>query len=214
MTRVITVRGAGESIGPNQMLGGVVRGMPDVTALDYPAEIRPIGLRSLGESVVLGRAALRSFDALGGPWIGVGFSLGAYTLTEFARLDKPRSCQGLVLLGNPLRPRGQVAHGGVPASRFGLAGEVPVVGIPTFNFAVPDDPITSCPSDNGLRTIADPVTGRPRQRAALAWNVLYTLDWAKKYLIDGRHVAYGAERIPGSQQTYIQAAAEKVWSLR
>jgi hypothetical protein len=212
MTRVAVMRGAGEDL-TNNMCSGVVRGVPDVTNINSPAEVRPIGMRSLGESVSLGRAALRSFDALGGPWVGVGFSLGAYTLTEFARLDKPQSCQGLVLLGNPLRPRGQVTHGGVPANRFGLAGEVPVVGIPTFNFAVPDDPITSCPVDNGLRSISDLVTGRPQPRPLLAWNLLYTIDWAKKYLVGGRHVAYASERVPGANHTYVQAAAEKVWSL-
>ena len=205
MTRVLTVRGAGESIGPNQMLGGVVRGL-ESTALDYPAEVRPIGVRTLQESVNLGRAALRSFDALGGPWVGVGYSLGAYALTEYVLLDRPKNCKGLVLLGNPLRPRGKCANAGVPGDRFGLAGEVPVAGVTVHDFSVPDDPISACPKDNGLRTIAPYVTGRRQPTPAGWWNAGATIEWLLKYVgPTSRHVAYN-ERMPGSQLTYTQAA--------
>lgn len=205
MTRVLTVRGAGESIGPNQMLGGVVRGL-ESTALDYPAEVRPIGVRTLQESVNLGRAALRSFDALGGPWVGVGYSLGAYALTEYVLLDRPKNCKGLVLLGNPLRPRGKCANAGVPGDRFGLAGEVPVAGVTVHDFSVPDDPISACPKDNGLRLISNAVTGRRQLDPARWWDAWGTIEWTKKYLVGGRHTAYATERTPGSQLTYTQAA--------
>ena len=205
MTRVLTVRGAGESIGPNQMLGGVVRGL-ESTALDYPAEVRPIGVRTLQESVNLGRAALRSFDALGGPWVFAGFSLGAYTLVEYLMLDHPKNCKGGVLLGNPLRPRGKCANAGVPGDRFGLAGEVPVAGVTVHDFSVPDDPISACPKDNGLRVIAPYVTGRRQPTPAGWWNAGATIEWLLKYVgPTSRHVAYN-ERMPGSQLTYTQAA--------
>ena len=206
MTRIVVARGAGESVGPNQMCGGVVRGL-NWTALDYPAEIRPIGIRTLQESVQIGRAALRSHDALGGPWVAVGYSLGAYTLTEYVMLDRPKNCKGLVLLGNPLRPRGKCANAGVPGDRFGLAGEVPVAGVPVHDFSVPDDPISACPGDNGLRLIANGVTGRRQPDPVRWWDAFGTIEWGKKYLIGGRHTAYN-ERIPGSQQTYIQAARD------
>ena len=205
--RIVTARGAGESTGPTQMLGGVVRGL-DSTPLDYPAEIRPIGIRTLGESVVIGRAALRAIDALGQPWVAAGYSLGAYTLTEYAMLDRPQFLKGLVLLGNPLRPRGKCANVGVPGNRFGLAGEVPVAGVPVHDFSVPDDPISACPSDNGLRTIAPQVTGRRQPIPAQWWNAGYTIEWLLKYVGPGsRHIAYN-ERMPGDTRTYVQAAGD------
>lgn len=196
------------------MLSGAVRGLPDVTELVYPAEVAPIGIRTLQQSVVIGRAALRSIDALGGPWVGVGFSLGAYTLTEYAMLDRPKNLKGLVLLGNPLRPRGHVAHPGVPTSRCGIAGEVPIVGVPVYDFAIPDDPITSCPIDNGLRSIADLVSGRRQPTPARWWDAFGTIDWARKYLgPNSRHVAYGIEKVPASDRSYVQAARDAVVGL-
>ena len=199
------MRGAGEDLA-NNMCSPVVRGFDQVTQIGYPAEVRPIGVRTLQESVNLGRAALRSFDALGGPWVGVGYSLGAYALTEYVLLDRPKNCKGLVLLGNPLRPRGKCANAGVPGDRFGLAGEVPVAGVTVHDFSVPDDPISACPRDNGLRVIAPYVTGRRQPTPAGWWNAGATIEWLLKYMgPTSRHMAYN-ERMPGSQQTYTQAA--------
>lgn len=211
MTRILTVRGAGEDPGPNQMLGPVVRGM-DSTSLQYPAQIRPIGTLSLAQSEQLGFAALRSYDALGGPWVGVGFSLGAYILGNFVMQEKPKNCKGIVLVADPLRARNQVSNGGVPANRFGLAGERLISGVPVKSFAIPDDPITSCPADNGLRTISDRVTGRRQPVPAGWWNAGATIDWALKYLVGGRHVAYG-EKMPGSSKSYLTAAREAVEAM-
>ena len=206
--RIVSIRGAGEGYGVN-MCAGVVRGL-DVHELVYPAEIRPIGTRTLGQSVEIGRAALRSIDTEGELYVIVAFSLGAYVASEFVMLDQPRNCKGLVLLGNPLRPRGHCAHGGVPAVRHGIAGEVPIVGVPVRNFTIPDDPISACPPDNGLRSISARVTGRRQPTPAQWWNAGATLDWLMRYLTGGRHTSYGTERMPGSDLTYVQAAAAAV----
>lgn len=207
MTRIGVMRGAGEDL-ENNMCTGVVRGFDDVTNILYPAEIRPIGVRSLQESVTIGRAALRSFDALGGPWVFVGFSLGAYTLSEYLMLNHPTNCKGGVLLGNPLRPRGKCANAGVPGDRFGLAGEVPLAGVTVHDFSVPDDPISACPKDNGLRVVAPRVTGRRQPVPAGWWNAGATVEWLLKYVgPSSRHVAYG-ERMPNDSRTYIAAARD------
>ncbi|ETD31535.1 hypothetical protein [Williamsia sp. D3] len=204
----VRVRGAGEPVGPNQMLAGVTQGMSDVIDLDFRPEIRPIGTLRLPESVVIGRAALRSIDALGRPWKASGFSLGAYILGEYVMLDRPKNLKGIVLLADPLRARNQIAHGGVPTNRFGLAGERFISGVPVHSFAIPDDPISSCPADNGLRLIANGVTGRRQPDPARWWDAFGTIEWAKKYLIGGRHNAYGSERMPGDSRTYVQAARD------
>ena len=206
--RIVTVRGAGEQRGGANMLSGVVRGLADVVELDYPAEIAPIGTRSLAQSEVIGRAALRAIDALGQPWVAPAFSLGALTLGNFVVLDKPRNLRGVVLLADPLRHRNQVAHGGVVRTNFGLGGERFISGVEVHSFAIPDDPITSCPGDNGLRTIADLITGRRQPTPARWWDAWGTIEQAKKYLVGGRHTAYASERMPGDSRTYVQAARD------
>ncbi|WP_207842617.1 hypothetical protein [Williamsia soli] len=209
----VRARGAGEQTGPAQMLVGVTRGM-DAVDLDYPAQIRPIGTLTLIESVLRGRAALRAIDALGKPWTLSGFSLGAYLAGEYVVLDKPKNLKGVVLLADPLRHRNQIAHVGVARNRFGVGGERFISGVPVQSFAIPDDPITSCPADNGLRLISNGVTGRQQPYPAAAFNLIYTLDWAKKYLIEGRHTAYGVEKMPGDQRTYVQAARDALMGMQ
>ena len=204
--KIVAARGAGEAY-RNNMVMGALGGLKNVVELQYPAEVRPIGQRTLAESVVLARRAFNDIDAKGESWVGIAYSLGAYALTEYVLLDRPKNCKGLVLLGNPLRPRGKCANAGVPGDRFGLAGEVPVAGVPVHDFSVPDDPISACPGDNGLRLIANGVTGRRQPDPVRWWDAFGTIEWGKKYLIGGRHTAYN-ERIPGSQQTYIQAARD------
>lgn len=205
---IVRVRGAGEQAGPAQMLAGVTDGLAGVRDLDFRPEIRPIGTLRLPETVVRARAALRAIDALGVPWVAPGFSLGALILGEYVMLDQPKNLKGIVLLADPLRARNQIAHGGVPANRFGLAGERFISGVPVHSFAIPDDPITSCPADNGLRLIANGVTGRRQPDPARWWDAFGTIDWAKKYLIGGRHTAYGVEKVPGDSRTYVQAARD------
>lgn len=211
MTNIKRVRGTGESLDDAQMLGGVTRGLDNVSDLKYRAEIRPIGMLRLPESEALGRAELRAEDAKGEPWVVVGFSLGAYIAGNYAMLDKPKNLKGVVLLADPLRHRGQCSNGGVSKNNWGLAGErwISAPGLTVFSYAIPDDPITSCPGDNGLRQISDVVTGRNQGVPGRWWDAWGTIGQAKKYITDGRHVAYN-ERMPGSRETYIQAAAKAV----
>lgn len=210
MTRVVRVRGTGESMGSRQMLGLI-----DGDDLGYRAEIAPIGTQSYAASVVSARRVLREVDGQGEPWVGVGYSLGAAALGDFAALDGPKHCLGVVLLADPLRASGQCAHAGVPADRYGVAGERPIGGLPVHSFAVPDDPITACPGDNGMRLFATAVTGMSQPVAPrMVWDAGYTIAWAWRYLRgDSRHIVYGTERMPGDRRTYVEAARDVVRGL-
>ena len=207
-----TLRGAGESYGDSNMCAGVVRDL-NAREIAYRAEIRPIGTLTIGESEAHGRAALRSLDAEGEPWVGVAFSLGAYILGNHVMLDRPKNCKGVVLLADPLRHRSQCSNAGVSRGSWGLAGERWISGVPLHTFAIPDDPITACPGDNGLRQISDLITKRNQGIPGRWWDAWGTIEQAKKYLVDGRHVAYTG-RMPGSTKTYIQAASEAVRAIR
>ena len=213
MTLIVTVRGTGEPTAGN-MCSGVVRGFENVIELVYRPEIRPIGMLTYAESTAGCRAALRRIDAQGEDYIIVAFSLGAAAAGDFVMIDRPKHCKGIILLADPLRDRKQCATKGVPVNSYGVAGERLITGIPVFSFAIPDDPITSCPSDNGMRTVANAVTGRNQpMNPRCYWDAIYTFTWLWKYAAAGRHAAYGAERMPGDARTYIQAAAESLRSL-
>ena len=208
MTRVIKVRGTGEA-----MSGGML-GPIDGEALPYRAEIAPIGSQSYSASVAQCRAALRAVDAQGEPWVGTAYSLGAAALGDYVMLDRPKHCLGIVLLADPLRARGQCANP-VPKDRWGVAGERPISGVPVRSFAIPDDPITACPGDNGMRLFANAVTGRQQPvQPRMLWDAGYTLAWFFRYLKqDSRHIVYGTERMPGDSRTYVEAARDAVNEL-
>lgn len=208
MTRVIKVRGTGEA-----MSGGML-GPIDGEALPYRAEIAPLGTQSYSASVAQCRAALRAVDAQGEPWVGAAYSLGAAALGDFVMLDRPKHCLGIVLLADPLRARGQCANP-VPADRWGVAGERPISGVPVRSFAIPDDPITSCPGDNGMRLFANAVTGRQQPvQPRMLWDAGYTIAWLWKYLLagDSRHIVYGSEKLADGR-TYVEAARDAVREL-
>lgn len=208
MTRVIKVRGTGEAMSAG-MLGPI-----DGEALPYRAEIAPIGTQSYSASVAQCRAALRAVDARGESWVGTAYSLGAAALGDFVMLDRPKHCLGIVLLADPLRARGQCANR-VPKDRWGVAGERPISGVPVHSFAIPDDPITACPGDNGMRLFANAVTGRQQPvQPRMLWDAGYTLAWAWKYLRagDSRHIVYGSERLTDGR-TYVEAARDAVKEL-
>lgn len=208
MTRVIKVRGTGEA-----MSGGML-GPIDGEALPYRAEIAPIGSQSYSASVAQCRNALRAVDAKGEPWVGAAYSLGAAALGDFVMLDRPKHCLGIVLLADPLRARGQCANP-VPKDRWGVAGERTISGVPVYSFAIPDDPITSCPGDNGMRLFANAVTGRQQPvQPRMLWDAGYTVAWAWKYLRagDSRHIVYGSERLADGR-TYVEAARDAVNEL-
>lgn len=208
MTRVVRVRGTGESMGSRQMLGLI-----DGDDLGYRAEIAPIGTQSYAASVASARRVLREVDGQGEPWVGVGYSLGAAALGDFVMFDRPRHCLGIVLLADPLRARGQCANP-VPADRWGVAGERRISGVPVHSFAIPDDPITSCPGDNGMRLFANAVTGRQQPvQPRMLWDAGYTLAWFFRYLKqDSRHIVYGSEKLADGR-TYVEAARDAVKEL-
>lgn len=208
MTRVIKVRGTGEAL-----IGGML-GPIDGEALPYRAEIAPIGTQSYSASVAQCRAALRAVDAQGEPWVGTAYSLGAAALGDYVMIDRPKHCLGIVLLADPLRSRNQCANP-VPKDRWGVAGERPISGVPVRSFAIPDDPITACPGDNGMRLFANAVTGRQQPvQPRMLWDAGYTIAWAWKYLRQGdsRHIVYGSEKLADGR-TYVEAARDAVKEL-
>lgn len=92
----------------------------------------------------------------------------------------------------------------------------PIGGVPVYSFAVPDDPITACPGDNGMRLFATAVTGMSQPVAPrMLWDAGYTIAWMWKYLRagDSRHIVYGTERMPGDRRTYVEAARDVVRGL-
>lgn len=208
MTRVIKVRGTGEAV-TGGMLGSI-----EGDQLPYRAEIAPIGSQSYSASVAQCRAALRAVDAQGEPWVGTAYSLGAAALGDYVMYDHPQHCLGIVLLADPLRARGQCANP-VPKDRWGVAGERPIAGVPVHSFAIPDDPITACPGDNGMRLFANAVTGRQQPvQPRMLWDAGYTIAWLWKYLRagDSRHIVYGSERLADGR-TYVEAARDAVREL-
>lgn len=207
MTRVVKALGTGERPGQNML--SLIPG----EELVYRNEIAPIGTQSYAASVLACRAALRAVDARGEPWAGVGYSLGAAGLGDYVMLDRPQHCLGIVLLADPLRARGQCANP-VPKDRWGVAGERPISGVPVHSFAIPDDPITACPGDNGMRLFANAVTGRQQPvQPRMLWDAGYTLAWFFRYLKqDSRHIVYGSERLTDGR-TYVEAARDAVREL-
>ncbi len=189
------------------MTESVITGHPrtDVVRVSYPAEIRPWGWRTLPQSVAAGRAHLREVDQWG-PWIGVGYSLGAYLLGHAVAADRLENCKGVVLIADPLRHRGQCSNPGVPGTRWGIAGERWVPGR-VASFAIPDDPITACPGDNAGRLVANALTGRRQLLQPGMANPVAFAQWLAKY--PGRHVAYGHDRLPDGR-TYLDAARDAV----
>ena len=207
--RVVKVLGTGERSGQNML--SLIPG----EELVYRNEIAPIGTQSYAASVAQCRAALRAVDGDGRPWVGVGYSLGAAGLGDYVMLDRPQHCVGIVQLADPLRARGQCSNPGVPRDRYGIAGERPVAGVPLQTYSIPDDPISACPADNGMRLIANLVTGRQQPlNARMYWDGGYTLAWVWKYANgnDSRHVAYGRERLADGR-TYLEAARDAVKEL-
>lgn len=203
MTLVVRVRGTGESLGRNML--SAVPG----EELVYPAEIRPIGLRSYQESVSAAVSALREVDARGEPWVGVGYSLGAAALGDAAALGF-KHCRGVVLVADPWRPRGKCAHRGVSATRYGCAGERDIRSVPAAWLAIPDDPITSCDAGDGFRLLANVVTVRQqRLLPSMYWDVPALVSSVARYL-GTRHTAYGYERVRDDSRTYVQLAADLV----
>ena len=208
--RIVSVRGTNEPL-RGGMTEKVILGHPrtDVLRLTYPAAIFPIGLETLPQSVLAGRKELHRIDN-DGPWIGVGYSLGAYLLGHAYAADGLRNCRGIVLIADPLRHRGQCANPGVPGDRWGIAGERWIPGN-VKSFAIPDDPITSLPGSNPTRYLSDVITGR-RQPFGGLWPIGAGGSALWRYLGSGRHTAYGTDHLPDGR-TYLTAARDAVKAM-
>lgn len=201
--RVIKLDGTGESQSGRNMLSSIAG-----ESLPYINEIRPIGTRTYAESVADARRRLREIDAEGEPYVLPAYSLGAAAAGDFVQLDRPKFCRGVVLLSDPKRHRKQCSNKGVSGGNWGVAGERFIDHVPCYTFTIPDDPISALPGDNGLRQIAQQVTGLQQPLPARWWDAGFTLHWLLKYTTGGRHTAYGSERINGA--TYIQSVKAMV----
>lgn len=204
--RVIKLDGTGESQSGRNMLSSIAG-----ESLPYINEIRPIGMRTYAESVADARRRLREIDAEGEPYVLPAYSLGAAAAGDFVQFDRPKFCRGVVLLSDPKRHRKQCSNKGVSGGNWGVAGERFIDHVPCYTFTIPDDPISACPGDNGMRQIASRITGLPQPLPAQWWNAGYTMQWLWKYLVDGRHTSYGVERNGGS--TYLELVKRAVEGL-
>ncbi|WP_139104655.1 hypothetical protein [Gordonia sp. UCD-TK1] len=204
--KVIKLRGAGEALGGRNMLSAIPG-----EDLPYQAEIRPIGLGTYAESVADARRRLREVDAEGEDYVLTAYSLGAAAAGDFVQYDRPRHCKGVVLLSDPKRHANQVSHKGVAAGRWGIAGQRFIDRVPCYSYTIPDDPISALPGDNGMRQIAQQVTGLMQPLPARWWDAGFTLHWLLKYTTHGRHTAYPTERINGV--SYLQSVKAMVEGL-
>jgi len=222
--KIIVVRGTGESYVHNMIMDALV-GVSNVVELDYPAQIRPIGMLTLQQSETAGRRALAAQDQVGEPWFGIGYSLGAMTLGDFVQLDDPQHCVGIAQLADPLRSYDQVSNAGVDPRSWGCAGQRKIATVACHSFAIPDDPIASCPGTSGFRNIADMVTGLSQPTPETIMGVADTMTEIERYLVGNpnldlgdsfhlsRHCAYGVENMPGAAVTYTQAVRALVDAL-
>lgn len=205
--RVIKLDGTGESQSGRNMLSSIAG-----ESLPYINEIRPIGMRTYAESVADARRRLREIDAEGEPYVLPAYSLGAAAAGDFVQLDRPKFCRGVVLLSDPKRHRKQCSNKGVSGGNWGVAGERFIDHVPCYTFTIPDDPISACPGNNGMRQIANRITGL-QQPIGDVWNLSYTWQWVWKYLVDGRHVAYN-ERVQHDSRSYLDLVRAAVEELR
>lgn len=124
-------------------------------AVQYPAAYGGVAM-PYAESRAVGRKALRdAIAATDNPVVIGGYSQGAGIAGDFAAYigsttGQIRAC---ALIADPLRPRDALST--YPADGYGISGERPVLGLPTFWAANEGDPITALPAGNPLRGIAD-----------------------------------------------------------
>ncbi|MGW6121481.1 hypothetical protein ACWFRF_20735 [Nocardia sp. NPDC055165] len=172
------------------------------------------------ESRALGRAALmRAIWRASNPVIIAGYSQGAGIAGSLAAeigagAHPDLEVYACALIADPLRPPGAGMPHRPPAPGYGIAGERPIYGLPTWWAAAPGDPITALPAGNPLRSIADLTEwwalGNPiaaarwgqdlvdkcRTGAFQRWWSLENwrtwngaMNYARGYLFDGRHGA-------------------------
>jgi len=129
-------------------------------SLRYPAAYGSAGM-SYAESVRIGKAAM--VEAIRAtPYRAVigGYSQGAGIAGDLAAeigqgFWPDLDVVGCALIADPARPHGAGMPDWPTASGYGITGERPIEGVPTWWAANEGDPITALPSGNPLRSIAD-----------------------------------------------------------
>lgn len=213
-------RGAGNSIGNNFCADVGRRLDPKIFYIrenTYFAEIRPIGMRTMPESI--DNFADIANDMLKAKpfWMGVGYSLGAAALNRFVRQLALSKCKGIGLLSDPYRHRDQWMGTRRPAG-VGIAGEGYVGrkgGYPVWTYSAPNDPISEIRPEGGLRIIGAGIGApsgegpRPDEYARAFADPLLIRDLIN-YGPGGRHTCYPAEKVPGTNVTYVQHLADQM----
>ncbi|UVF61440.1 lysin B [Gordonia phage DalanDe] len=206
-------RGTGEQFGAASMYTNVTtrldRTIFDVVEVPCIAEIRPIGTRTIQESMNSFISWMDANKDPKKPWMGGGYSLHALSMGNYVGQKKLSTCKGIGLLADPGRHRTQF-HGPRVPGGWGIAGERLVGykgGYPVWSMTEPNDPISELPGDNGLRNLV-PFVGLPRQPAPRrAADMAYTWQWFGYYFPGNRHVNYHAERPQGGTETYTRTLA-------
>ncbi|MFR9750480.1 PE-PPE domain-containing protein [Nocardia sp. 004] len=111
------------------------------------------------DSAAVGRRALiEAIEATGNRVVLAGYSQGAGIVgdlaAEIGRGEFPLlEVVACALIADPLRPMGACID--TDPGGYGIAGQRPITGIPTYWAAAAGDPITALPAGNPLRSIAD-----------------------------------------------------------
>lgn len=192
--------------------------------VNYYASIAPAGgTKMFHESYADGWDKAVSSDGDQNPSIWVGYSLGALILGDLLAAGALKNCIGAILFADPYRPAGVCHNKGVHPGDYGCAGNRPIIQsdaveqIPVYQFAAPDDPITTLPRGNGFRLFAEIVTGKAQPFNPGYLNLNDIVSATGRYLGTpktkwtpskiSRHVVYNRENAPGEDRTYTQIAA-------
>lgn len=178
----------------------------------------------------------------------VGYSQGAGIAGDFAAevgsgfYPSLRSkVAGCALIADPLRPHRAVI--GSDPGGYGILGQRPVPGIPTFWAAAEGDPITALSAGSPLRSVADvteywclaspaafmrwgqSLVDVASRRSWQRWwqsssrsEVADTVGWTRGYLVDGRHSnAYVTEghcqRLAETVQEELLGVSIPLWAV-
>lgn len=209
-------RGNSEVYGGVSMLTNVVRHLDrnvfDVVEVQSIAEVRPAGWHTLQESMQSVYDWMDKFKEKGKPWMGAGYSLGAFSMGNYVGEKRLSLCKGIGLLADPARHVSQI-HGSRKPNGWGIAYQRKVGfqgGYPVWSLSAPKDPMSELPGDNGMRNLVPffelPV---PNPLPSRAWDMAYTFEWIAYYAFTGRHTCYATEKFPGSNRTYCETLADE-----
>ncbi|QIG58792.1 lysin B [Gordonia phage DatBoi] len=194
-TRVIRIRGIGESAKGVTMLHAVTGAIPEqdryeFVDLDWAAQYGPVGAKGMlgvDYETAINEGLARLFELLAEkPAVIVGYSGGAHLAHKAAFLGH-RNIIAAGFLSDPAQPRGLADAG------FGITGEyLPILQeIPTRWVYNPRDIICCAPADSPLRTLSD-ATGKfgVYNFSAWGWDIIDRLktgrwqSFAKHLLAD------------------------------